>query len=573
MSNLSTQALAFATSTYKGTEENPLFQANQIAAVLGMTSIQKQLTELDETEKVILSTNTAGGIQQVIFLTETGLIRVLFRSRKPIAIEFQRWAAKILKELMQSQMKKQLQDKDNANKALQSEVNLLKQASEPRAPCLYVFKVDCTEADIFCHVKCGKTVDISQRETQFAQVAPNGRMVFSAPIPAQFLKDAEDMMHKLLKATGTCLGKRYSDSGEVYMMQLEHAKLVASTVVDLYTIVAAGSEIKWEALTEVVQVLNHHLRGEARTNNLDDSPLNATELQAIRFHLENLKPGASIPHRKEAGQELLSPQSSQNPGSGNYPIPSMDEITDPKLKRAYDFNLYIEECCDLVPGHEESTAILVGRHKTWCRILDGKLHRAINAYLQTHFKPVKIKHDDGYHSGFLGLKVKPVVRTNTVVPCMPELFCQACCSDAPASRLYLSTLKTTFAEWWESQGHTGYEPELKEVRKYLDEHYTIAMQWHPELKSSEYGYYGICIKGEEDKYLRRMVSTTARVVEAVDAVGSFKALGQRSSCCSCPCCQYRNHFLQCQKTANSEMDFICSITIASMMMKINCKHS
>jgi hypothetical protein len=45
------------------------------------------------------------------------------------------------------------------------------------------------------------------------------------------------------------------------------------------------------------------------------------------------------------------------------------------------------------------------------------------------------------------------------------------------------------------------------------------MQWHPDLKASEYGYYGICLKGEEDKYLRRMVSTTARVVEAVDATG------------------------------------------------------
>ena len=43
----------------------------------------------------------------------------------------------------------------------------------------------------------------------------------------------------------------------------------------------------------------------------------------------------------------------------------------------------------------------------------------------------------------LDLPGKPVMRTNTVVLYMPEIVFQACCSDAPPSRLHISTLQAT----------------------------------------------------------------------------------------------------------------------------------
>ena len=83
----------------KGTFENPLFRANDIGTVLEMTNIRATIQHFDESEKVVNTIDTLGGSQQVSFLTELGLYRVLCKSRKPIAVKFQKWACEIVKEL------------------------------------------------------------------------------------------------------------------------------------------------------------------------------------------------------------------------------------------------------------------------------------------------------------------------------------------------------------------------------------------------------------------------------------------------------------------------------------------
>jgi prophage antirepressor-like protein len=55
--------------------------------------------DFDESEKVVHSMNTLGGTQEVTFLTEKGLYKVLFRSRKPIAQKFQNWVCEVVKEI------------------------------------------------------------------------------------------------------------------------------------------------------------------------------------------------------------------------------------------------------------------------------------------------------------------------------------------------------------------------------------------------------------------------------------------------------------------------------------------
>jgi len=47
----------------------------------------------------VLTMHTLGGDQQVTFLTEKGLYKVLFKSRKPIAEKFQNWVCEVIKEI------------------------------------------------------------------------------------------------------------------------------------------------------------------------------------------------------------------------------------------------------------------------------------------------------------------------------------------------------------------------------------------------------------------------------------------------------------------------------------------
>lgn len=53
--------------------ENPLFRASDIGIVLDISTIRSVIKDFNETEKVVLSTQTLGGLQDVTFLTEKGL--------------------------------------------------------------------------------------------------------------------------------------------------------------------------------------------------------------------------------------------------------------------------------------------------------------------------------------------------------------------------------------------------------------------------------------------------------------------------------------------------------------------
>jgi prophage antirepressor-like protein len=83
----------------RGTVNEPLFRASDVGTVLDMSAIRSVIRDFDETEKVVHTTHTLGGSQQVTFLTEKGLYKVLFKSRKPIAEKFQNWVCEIIKEI------------------------------------------------------------------------------------------------------------------------------------------------------------------------------------------------------------------------------------------------------------------------------------------------------------------------------------------------------------------------------------------------------------------------------------------------------------------------------------------
>jgi prophage antirepressor-like protein len=61
----------------KGTIDDPLFRASDVGVVLDIASIRSVLRDFDESEKVVHTMHTLGGTQEVTFLTEKGLYKVL----------------------------------------------------------------------------------------------------------------------------------------------------------------------------------------------------------------------------------------------------------------------------------------------------------------------------------------------------------------------------------------------------------------------------------------------------------------------------------------------------------------
>ena len=106
----------------KGTTDVPLFRASDIGTVLEMSNIRATIIDFDESEKVVHKTPTIGGLQEVTFLTEKGLYKVLFRSRKPIAQKFQDWVCDVVKEIRLHgvyDLKKEIEKKNNEMQQLE----------------------------------------------------------------------------------------------------------------------------------------------------------------------------------------------------------------------------------------------------------------------------------------------------------------------------------------------------------------------------------------------------------------------------------------------------------------------
>ena len=89
----------------KGTVEAPLFRASDVALILEISNIRASIKDFNEYEKVVHTMSTPGGPQNVLFLTQTGLFRLLFRSKNPIALQVQYWACDVVKELQLNQRK------------------------------------------------------------------------------------------------------------------------------------------------------------------------------------------------------------------------------------------------------------------------------------------------------------------------------------------------------------------------------------------------------------------------------------------------------------------------------------
>jgi prophage antirepressor-like protein len=83
----------------QGTHDNPLFQANNIGKLLELINIHDVTKKFSDKYKIYLNTETKGGIQKTMFLTELGLYKVITKSKKKNAEYFQNWVIETIKEL------------------------------------------------------------------------------------------------------------------------------------------------------------------------------------------------------------------------------------------------------------------------------------------------------------------------------------------------------------------------------------------------------------------------------------------------------------------------------------------
>jgi len=164
----------------QGSIDEPLFQANQIGKLLDMSRIQNQMINLDNKEKVSRETCTLGGIQKVLFLTESGLYKILSRSNKPIAKVFQDWMVNVMVELRKTGEYKLKEEHEIEKKLIKANehINAKKNTHDTLVEfckmknVVYVCKLRDGPDDKFI-IKIGSTQNIKER---FVRINYNYKM-------------------------------------------------------------------------------------------------------------------------------------------------------------------------------------------------------------------------------------------------------------------------------------------------------------------------------------------------------------------------------------------------------------
>lgn len=70
---------------------NPWFVATDVCRVLDLKNVSQAVMNLDDDEKGIWISDTLGGQQEVLIVSESGMYALIFRSRKPAAKRFKKW--------------------------------------------------------------------------------------------------------------------------------------------------------------------------------------------------------------------------------------------------------------------------------------------------------------------------------------------------------------------------------------------------------------------------------------------------------------------------------------------------
>lgn len=91
MSNLAVFIFENQDVRFVGTAENPMWVAQDVCLCLKLGNPSQALESLDDDEKGITIVDTPGGDQEMLTVTEAGLYRLIFKSRKEDAKRFQRW--------------------------------------------------------------------------------------------------------------------------------------------------------------------------------------------------------------------------------------------------------------------------------------------------------------------------------------------------------------------------------------------------------------------------------------------------------------------------------------------------
>jgi prophage antirepressor-like protein len=475
--------------TIKGTQDDPLFRASDIALILDIKQIRSSIQDYDNDEKVVEKLDTLGGPQEITFLTELGLYRLLNRSNKPIARDFQKWVAKVIKEIRLTEtykLEKELNEKEKQLTKKEEELSRYKKRNQikyEKKDRVYVYEDTTNENELVYKIGYSQnmtirsdTYDICRFENKlkFDLVCSNGRLL-------------EMVVHHILKNKQDCEKKEWFHTNlEIIKKTIITAKFMLD---DFMTNEMTNSDINYK-----LDEINNFLNIETDKNEIVENEIVENEI------VEN---------------EIIENEIIENEIIENEIIPNINENINDK----YD-NFFLENCI-LDEREESETMDVMTVFRKWndgCSIIERS---ELLKYLKDNYKQKRVinKKTNKSKRGFIGFKLK----NNGYNPTGPlsiynKYILENCFIDHKAKVTMLNIIND-FTNWLKNNKlDNNISKKIIELKKHLLEHFAIirgSFNYNGKNETST-GLYGIGLNSEEDCLYKKKIRPNQKKVYKVD---------------------------------------------------------
>jgi prophage antirepressor-like protein len=444
----------------------------------------------DESEKKSLTLDTPMGPKKTTFLTEKGITKLLFKSRKPLAETFRIWVNEIIKEFktieenkLSDKLKKELEETQGKHqKELEEVQQQLQEVKEDvkqtikheKIPSIYIYNTDTTKQKP--ELKIGYTTNIHSRIKPYKQVCKHGRLEFSHVIYNKNIKVFENIIHQTLS--------HYRLQDEVFVLDVEEAKHIIISMINRITLLQIPNDtdrqLKLKKIVDYENLIIHNQSTAISTREI-----------STQTDYEYFQHSDAIP-----------------PISSAIPAPIIEET--PLTQK---FNLFIEECCIIRPDVDVDAKAIEGQYRLWSQSVSKDVFHALHDYLKTRFKydRLKIQNTKQSHYGFIGVKLKEIEYHKLPQTSNEQNFIFHSCVFSPGGKVLHQDLLKEYIDWKQNVKQPITHDEDAKLKQYLKATgYTLEKPvW--TMNGNGIGYYGLFLKSQMDSIKR--VSTTGKKVE------------------------------------------------------------
>jgi hypothetical protein len=474
--------------------------------------------------------HTLGGSQDVTFLTEKGLYKVLFRSRKPIAQKFQNWVCDVIKEIRVTGIYNMQKEIDKKQEELVS-LETTKEKEKSRAvekviiaqfpqntECVYFGTIDNTNEKGEKLIKFGISNDLSNRVLDHRKKYMNFILVSAYRV--QNKTEIENLMKKhpkvqkhlrMIKVNDKC--KTEILAYDEVNMTIEKLKKYIQDIIDSRKL-CMENFIKMENDIKMLRNQNDTLTTdfELMTGNYNKAKIEIDALQ------ETIKKQKTVidSFRKEENDNTVFPEPEINEEAMNDAAATSAEFT-------AMFNEFVSAECIVRSDVYESSVQLEGRFRLWKQTKPKKeIFHAFKSYMDTRFQPKRMPINKQNAHCYVGIKLreaeyKKKFSSSEAQPV--ETFLFQMCKFSDNGKILNSVLLREYKKWKQSV-HRECAPdeiELKELKGYLNAcPYALKATVWTEHGVNE-GYYGLSLMEDYIKQTEQIQksnkNTTGKLVE------------------------------------------------------------